>query len=147
MACLRDGVGSSQLLTTIRCCSHTSQRSAVRAPTIPATNRSQSSPTPHVSHGTCVACWQAKGAVAAGVMPWQLWFDPGLGFAKHGAQSLQLIRNLPRVRHQLRHPVLRHAPMLLGPSRKVCAFSLSRRLARGRWIVAISSYWIQGSWE
>jgi dihydroneopterin aldolase/2-amino-4-hydroxy-6-hydroxymethyldihydropteridine diphosphokinase/dihydropteroate synthase len=59
--------------------------------------------------------------MAAGLMPWQLWFDPGLGFAKHGKQSLQLIRHLPRVRRQLCLPVLRHAPMLLGPSRKVRA--------------------------
>ena len=39
--------------------------------------------------------------MAAGLMPWQLWFDPGLGFAKHSKQSLQLIRHLPRVRQQL----------------------------------------------
>eukprot|EP00976_Prorocentrum_cordatum_P011244 226038-Prorocentrum_minimum.AAC.10 len=45
-----------------------------------------------------VAHAQAEGAVAAGMMPWQLWFDPGIGFAKTSSDSLNLIRRLPVVR-------------------------------------------------
>ena len=44
---------------------------------------------------------QAEGAVAAGLMPWQLWFDPGIGFAKTPADSLDLIRRLPEARAPL----------------------------------------------
>jgi len=62
---------------------------------------------------------QAETAIAAGIMPWQIWFDPGIGFAKTGSQSLELIRNLPKVRAQLQGACLTHAPMLVGPSRKV----------------------------
>eukprot|EP00238_Polyblepharides_amylifera_P001287 CAMPEP_0196570508 /NCGR_PEP_ID=MMETSP1081-20130531/631_1 /TAXON_ID=36882 /ORGANISM="Pyramimonas amylifera, Strain CCMP720" /LENGTH=506 /DNA_ID=CAMNT_0041886999 /DNA_START=209 /DNA_END=1729 /DNA_ORIENTATION=- len=61
---------------------------------------------------------QAEKAVALGVMPWQLWFDPGLGFSKKPAQSLELIRNLPEVRRRFTRKCLQNAPMLLGPSRK-----------------------------
>lgn len=62
---------------------------------------------------------QAAGAraVSAGVEPWRLVLDPGLGFAKTAEGSMALMAGLGRVRAQLAPP-LRTLPMLLGPSRK-----------------------------
>lgn len=44
-------------------------------------------------------------------------FAAGLGFAKARDGNLQLISGLPRLRAALRG-ALRHAPLLVGPSRK-----------------------------
>lgn len=50
-------------------------------------------------------------AVAAGVRPEQLIWDPGLGFAKTTEQNLQLLRGLTSLRAE-------GFPLLIGPSRK-----------------------------
>ena len=50
-------------------------------------------------------------AIAAGVQPEQLIWDPGLGFAKTTDQNLALLRGLPSLRAE-------GFPLLLGPSRK-----------------------------
>eukprot|EP01052_Picozoa_sp_SAG31_P043946 SAG31_NODE_7491_length_1675_cov_1.236041_1_plen_153_part_00 len=52
-------------------------------------------------------------AFSAGVLPWQLILDPGLGFAKNETQSVELVRWLPSMKK-----ALGDTPMLLGPSRK-----------------------------
>ena len=52
-------------------------------------------------------------AAIAGVMPWQLIMDPGLGFAKDVDQSMELVRWLPHLK-----AAVGSAPMMLGPSRK-----------------------------
>ena len=54
---------------------------------------------------------QTAKAQAAGVEPWQLLWDPGLGFAKTTHHNLTLLRHLSRL--------TRHGyPLLVGPSRK-----------------------------
>ena len=54
---------------------------------------------------------QAATAQAVGVEPWQLLWDPGLGFAKTTHHNLTLLRHLSRLS--------RHGyPLLVGPSRK-----------------------------
>jgi 2-amino-4-hydroxy-6-hydroxymethyldihydropteridine diphosphokinase/dihydropteroate synthase len=61
----------------------------------------------------------AACAQAAGVEPWRMLLDPGLGFAKTEDGNLQLLRRLPDVRAAVDAPgALRHAGLLLGPSRK-----------------------------
>ncbi len=52
----------------------------------------------------------AGRAVQAGLPPERVWLDPGLGFGKTPAQSLELLRRLPELR--LGHP------LVVGPSRK-----------------------------
>jgi 2-amino-4-hydroxy-6-hydroxymethyldihydropteridine diphosphokinase/dihydropteroate synthase len=59
----------------------------------------------------------ATAAVAAGVEPWRLILDPGLGFAKTLDGNFELIARLREVRGAL-PPPLRGAPLLAGPSRK-----------------------------
>jgi len=51
------------------------------------------------------------GALAAGVQPQQILWDPGLGFAKTNEQNLELLRRLPEL-------AAAGYPLLLGPSRK-----------------------------
>lgn len=60
---------------------------------------------------------QAELALAAGIEPWRIILDPGMGFAKGAQGNLQLISGLPRVRKALRG-ALRNAPLLVGASRK-----------------------------
>jgi len=50
-------------------------------------------------------------ALAAGVSPQQILWDPGLGFAKTTAQNLELVRRLAEL-------TAAGYPLLLGPSRK-----------------------------
>ncbi|MFN9661419.1 MAG: dihydropteroate synthase [Cyanobacteriota bacterium] len=50
-------------------------------------------------------------ALAAGVRPEQILWDPGLGFAKTTAHNLELLRRLPEL-------VAAGFPVLVGPSRK-----------------------------
>ena len=50
-------------------------------------------------------------AVAAGVCPSRIIWDPGLGFAKTTAHNLELLRRLPELRAE-------GFPLLIGPSRK-----------------------------
>lgn len=54
---------------------------------------------------------QTATAQAAGVEPWQLLWDPGLGFAKTTHHNLTLLRHLPRLANH-------GYPLLVGPSRK-----------------------------
>ncbi len=60
---------------------------------------------------------RGEAAVAAGIEPWRLVLDPGLGFAKTVDGNWALIAQLGRLRRLLRPP-LAGAPLLLGPSRK-----------------------------
>ncbi|EFN50842.1 hypothetical protein CHLNCDRAFT_28666, partial [Chlorella variabilis] len=59
----------------------------------------------------------AQAAIAAGVEPWRLVLDPGLGFAKTADGSLQLLARLGELRRAL-PPPLAALPLLAGPSRK-----------------------------
>lgn len=52
-------------------------------------------------------------AEAAGIAPWRLVVDPGIGFAKTTQQNLELVRRLPELKRRLRD-----LPLLVGPSRK-----------------------------
>ncbi len=55
--------------------------------------------------------YQIEAAIAVGVKPSKIAVDPGLGFAKTSAQSLELLRQLSRFRDL-------GLPLLVGPSRK-----------------------------
>ena len=55
--------------------------------------------------------------MSAEISPLTLHPCAGLGFAKARDGNLQLISGLPRLRAALRG-ALRHAPLLVGPSRK-----------------------------
>jgi 2-amino-4-hydroxy-6-hydroxymethyldihydropteridine diphosphokinase/dihydropteroate synthase len=59
----------------------------------------------------------AEQAVQAGIEPWRLILDPGLGFAKTTEGNFRLIAQLERLQGLLRPP-LKGLPLLLGPSRK-----------------------------
>ncbi|WYZ46334.1 hypothetical protein EsH8_IX_000559 [Colletotrichum jinshuiense] len=54
-------------------------------------------------------------AEAAGVRRWRIILDPGLGFAKTGAQNLEILRHMDELRSW---PGLEGFPWLLGSSRK-----------------------------
>ncbi|TVQ12567.1 MAG: dihydropteroate synthase [Leptolyngbya sp. DLM2.Bin27] len=54
---------------------------------------------------------QIEAAIAVGVKPSKIAVDPGLGFAKTSAQSLELLQQLSRFREL-------GSPLLVGPSRK-----------------------------
>ena len=58
---------------------------------------------------------RVKDALAAGIKPWRIILDPGIGFAKNKDQNLELLRNLARLRH---HEGLHEYPWLIGTSRK-----------------------------
>lgn len=58
---------------------------------------------------------RVKDALAAGIRPWRIILDPGIGFAKNKDQNLELLRNLARLRH---HEGLHEYPWLIGTSRK-----------------------------
>ncbi|KAF2763095.1 Dihydropteroate synthase [Pseudovirgaria hyperparasitica] len=72
---------------------------------------------PHgVVHGVATElAARVAAAEAAGVRRWRIVLDPGLGFAKTPAQSIELLRRLPELR---RWPGLEGLPWLVGPSRK-----------------------------
>ena len=55
-----------------------------------------------------------QGLIRHGVLPWRLWGDPGVGFAKTTDQSLRLITHTNALRSHL--PT--HTPLLIGFSRK-----------------------------
>ena len=77
----------------------------------------------HTAYGDVVAevagelAAAAGAAVAAGVEPWRLVLDPGLGFAKTPDGNVALMARLPALRAAL-PPPLAGLPLLLGPSRK-----------------------------
>lgn len=52
-------------------------------------------------------------AKAAGIAPWRLIVDPGIGFAKNHQQNIALLRHLPDIKRNLDD-----LPLLVGPSRK-----------------------------
>jgi 2-amino-4-hydroxy-6-hydroxymethyldihydropteridine diphosphokinase / dihydropteroate synthase len=57
-----------------------------------------------------------QAALDAGIAPWRIILDPGIGFAKNQDQNLELLRRLRELRE---HPVnLSGPPWLLGTSRK-----------------------------
>lgn len=59
----------------------------------------------------------AGAAIAAGIEPWRLVLDPGLGFAKTQDDSLALMAQLGSLQSAL-PPPLAGLPLLVGPSRK-----------------------------
>lgn len=60
---------------------------------------------------------QAQAAISAGIEPWRIILDPGVGFAKTGQGNLEVMCGLQQIRSQLKG-CLQGMPMLLGPSRK-----------------------------
>ena len=58
---------------------------------------------------------RVTAAVTSGIRRWNILLDPGLGFAKMGAQNLEIIRRLDALR---REPGLGGCPWVVGPSRK-----------------------------
>lgn len=58
---------------------------------------------------------RVAAAEAAGVRRWRIILDPGIGFAKVGAQNVALLRNLRALREW---PGLEGLPWLVGSSRK-----------------------------
>ncbi len=56
-------------------------------------------------------------AVRAGIEPWRLWTDPGLGFAKTREGNWDVLRGLGRIRERMGGALAR-APQLAGASRK-----------------------------
>ena len=68
---------------------------------------------------------RVKAALAAGILPWRIILDPGIGFAKNEIQNLELLRNLQDLRKPPASAVdalcstdLSQYPWLLGTSRK-----------------------------
>ncbi|EXJ90553.1 dihydropteroate synthase [Capronia coronata CBS 617.96] len=58
-------------------------------------------------------------ALAAGIPPWRIILDPGLGFAKDQEQNLEVLRSVAELRDYPDVPVpLKDFPWLMGPSRK-----------------------------
>eukprot|EP00798_Chlamydomonas_sp_ICE-L_P001402 gene1402-32772_t len=71
----------------------------------------------------------AERAMAAGVPAWNIILDPGIGFSKTPHGNVELIRHLADFRSNAVNPLtghplsplqgsFRHAPILVGPSRK-----------------------------
>ncbi|POR35620.1 Folic acid synthesis protein fol1 [Tolypocladium paradoxum] len=58
---------------------------------------------------------RVAAAERAGIRRWRVILDPGIGFAKTGAQNLELLRTLDELR---RWPGLEGLPWLVGASRK-----------------------------
>lgn len=58
---------------------------------------------------------RVAAAEAAGIRRWRIMLDPGLGFAKVGAQNLTILRHLRELREW---PGLQGLPWLVGSSRK-----------------------------
>ena len=64
---------------------------------------------------------RATSAMNAGVEPWRLWTDPGIGFAKTDNGNWDLIGGLGKVRSSLQEQgagCVARSPMLVGVSRK-----------------------------
>jgi dihydropteroate synthase len=86
-------------------------------------SRSQTQP----QHTTYNCVWREVGqalqqraalAVEAGVLPWNLVLDPGLGFAKTSEGSAELLGHLAVMRRETLRGVWGRMPLLVGPSRK-----------------------------
>ena len=62
---------------------------------------------------------RVQAALDAGILPWRIVLDPGIGFAKDQAQNLELLRRLSELRdYSVSLPNLSGLPWLLGTSRK-----------------------------
>eukprot|EP00775_Hariotina_reticulata_P012958 gene12958-13087_t len=61
---------------------------------------------------------RAQLAVAAGILPWNLVLDPGLGFSKTAEGSAELLGNLQVMRREQLRGLWGRMPLLVGPSRK-----------------------------
>lgn len=62
---------------------------------------------------------RVKAAEAAGIPPWRIILDPGLGFAKTQQQNLELLQKMQQLREETEYSsVLTNFPWLMGPSRK-----------------------------
>lgn len=62
---------------------------------------------------------RVQAALDAGIAPWRIVLDPGVGFAKTQSQNLELLRRLKELRDDTANaPQLRGLPWLLGTSRK-----------------------------
>lgn len=82
----------------------------------------------------------AEAAMAAGIPAWNIILDPGIGFAKQGQGSLELLRNLLPMRQQCFTGPLRHAPMLVGVSRKGFLGTLTgRKDAKDRDVATVAA--------
>lgn len=58
---------------------------------------------------------RVAAAEEAGIRRWRIILDPGIGFAKTGAQNIEILRRIDELRDW---PGLRGLPWLLGSSRK-----------------------------
>lgn len=61
---------------------------------------------------------RVAAAQAAGIRRWRLVLDPGIGFAKTGAQNIKVLRDLKQLTSGVDFPGLRGLPWLVGSSRK-----------------------------
>lgn len=61
---------------------------------------------------------RAQQAVEAGILPWNLVLDPGLGFSKTSEGNAQLLGHLQQMRRETLRGVWGRMPLLVGPSRK-----------------------------
>lgn len=73
---------------------------------------------------------RAQLAVAAGILPWNLVLDPGLGFAKTSEGSAELLGHLQSMRRETLRGVWGRMPLLVGPSRKRFIGKLTGKPAR-----------------
>ena len=64
-------------------------------------------------------------AVAHGIDPARVWFDPGIGFGKTPAHNLELLRRLPEL-------VALGRPRVVGPSRQPLLGTITGRAVSGR---------------
>lgn len=61
---------------------------------------------------------RAQVAVAAGVLPWNIILDPGIGFSKTSEGNTELLGHLVAMRREQLRGVWGRMPLLVGPSRK-----------------------------
>lgn len=61
---------------------------------------------------------RVQAALDAGILPWRIVLDPGIGFAKNQSQNLELLRRLGELREYPGRGNLSGLPWLLGTSRK-----------------------------
>eukprot|EP00890_Picochlorum_soloecismus_P002129 jgi/Picsp_1/2917/NSC_01142-R1_dihydropterin pyrophosphokinase dihydropteroate synthase len=67
-----------------------------------------------VGHSLSESC---KEASLAGIEPWRLVLDPGIGFSKSTDGNLNLISGIHKMRKAMESP-FQNLPILIGPSRK-----------------------------
>lgn len=61
---------------------------------------------------------RAQAAVDAGVLPWNIILDPGIGFSKTSEGNTELLGHLADMRREQLRGVWGRMPLLVGPSRK-----------------------------